>query len=194
MNPVAAGRMKLGRSWVSDLAKDEVHYYDSMHREWPAINGSHLHEKVPIVYGGENFEAYEAHGGWIASAIDLVRFASAFDHPQTSKLLKPQSIAAMWARPEGAAGHEPNGKPSEIYYGCGWSVRPTGDQGGANTWHSGLIAGTSTILVRRVDGLNWAALFNTEADPKGDVLSGLIDPLIHQAADAVKNWPESLNG
>ena len=50
----------------------------------------------------------------------------------------------------------------------------------ANTWHSGLIAGTSTLLVRRVDGLNWAVLFNTEANPKGEALSGLIDGLVHE--------------
>ncbi len=188
--PVGVTRTQLGRVAKGDLAKDEVHYYDSKHREGSAVNGPHIGTKVPLVYGAENFQAYEAHGGWIASAVDLVRFASGLDHPETPKLLKADSISALWARPEGAAGHEADGKPKAAYYGCGWNVRPVGNTGRANTWHSGLIAGTSTILVRRHDGLNWAVLFNTEADPEGKTLSGLIDPLVHGAADAVKRWPE----
>ena len=69
------------------------------------------------------------------------------------------------------------------------ALRPVGDTGKANTWHTGLIPGTSTLLVRRWDGLNWAVLFNTEANPQGEVLSGLIDGPLHTAADAVREWP-----
>jgi N-acyl-D-amino-acid deacylase len=94
----------------------------------------------------------------------------------------------MWKRPPGAAGFD-DGQPKPVYYGLGWNVRPVGDRGRANTWHSGLISGTSTILVRRHDGLNWAVLFNTDRNPGGKVLSGIIDPLVHQAADEVKEWP-----
>src|SRR6266568_100072 len=39
------------------------------------------------------------------------------------------------------------------------------------------------------DGLDWAVLFNTDVDPKGKNLTDLIDPKLHQAADAVKKWP-----
>jgi N-acyl-D-amino-acid deacylase len=187
--PVGVAEMRLARAWVGDLGKDEAHYYDPKHREANAVNGSRLNKKVSIVYGGENVEAYEAHGGWVASAIDLVKFASAFDDRQSSKLLNADAIAAMFARPEGAAGHESNGKPKDSYYGCGWNVRPIGNQGGANTWHNGFIAGTSSLLVRRVDGLNWAVLFNAHANSKGELLADLIDSQIHEAADAVRNWP-----
>jgi N-acyl-D-amino-acid deacylase len=189
--PVGVTRMQLGRAWKGDLAKDEVRYYDSKRREQVAVSGTLLGKKVPHVYGGENFEAYEAHGGWIGSAVDLVRFASAFDDPARSSLLKPESIQAMWSRPEGLAGYDADGQPRAAYYACGWNVRPVGDRGRANTWHAGSIAGTSTLLVRRHDGLNWAVLFNTDANPQGQSLSGLIDPLVHRAADAVRNWPES---
>ena len=190
LKPVAVTRMQLGRSGKEDLVPDEVHYDDAKNRTSPAVNGPHLGETVPLVYGGENFEAFEAHGGWIASAVDLVRFASDFDRPAASKLLKPKSIATMWARPEGEAGHQSDGQPRDAYYGCGWSVRPVGDRGNGNAWHNGLIAGTSALLVRRFDGLNWAVLFNTDHDQHGKVLSGLIDSLIHKAADRVKHWPD----
>lgn len=187
--PMGITRMQLGRAWKEDLARDEVRYYDSKQRESVAVCGSKLGSKVSQVYGGENFEAYEAHGGWIGSAVDLVRFISAFDHVHHPKLLKAQTLHTMWGRPSGLAGHEADGKPMEAYYACGWNVRPVGDKGGVNAWHSGLIAGTSTLLVRRHDGLDWAVLFNTESNPEGKTLSGLIDPLIHQAADAITNWP-----
>lgn len=188
--PVGATRTQLGRAWRDDLAEGEVRYYDSKQRSGPAVNGSKLDETVPLVYGAENFEAYEAHGGWISSAIDLVRFASALDPRPRVRLLKRKTIATMFTRPEGLAGHDAEGKPKDFYYGCGWNVRPIGDTRRANTWHSGLIAGTSTILVRRHDGLNWAVLFNTDANAEGKTLSGLIDPLVHKAADAVTSWPD----
>lgn len=189
LKPIGITRMQLGRAWKDDLAKDEVRYYDSKHREAPAVNGTHLGEKVPFVYGAENFEAYEAHGGWIASAAELVKFASAFDHPDNSRLLQKDTIESMWQRPTGAAGHKPDGTPTDAYYGCGWNVRPVGNHGLANTWHDGLIAGTSTILIRRHDGLNVAALFNTDRDSENKVLADLMDSKIHDALNAVKHWP-----
>ena len=54
---------------------------------------------------------------------------------------------------------------------------------------SGLIPGTSGILVRRHDGLDWAVLFNADRTPKGVPLASQIDSLVHVAADAVRTWP-----
>jgi N-acyl-D-amino-acid deacylase len=187
--PVGAGGMYLGRGLPEDRPTAEARYYDSKKRTRACLYPPRVGAVVPLPDGAENIEAFEAHGGWVASAIDLVRFASAFDSGKPSPLLSADAIREMWARPEGAAGHGPKGRPRDVYYGCGWSVRPVGDAGKANTWHTGLIAGTSALLVRRWDGLNWAVLFNTEANPKGDVLSGLIDGPMHHAANAVKAWP-----
>lgn len=188
--PLGISRMQLGRAAKDDLACDEVCYYDPKRRQELAVNGRHLNAPAPIVYGGENIEAFEAHGGWIASVIDLVRFASAFDNPATSKLLKPETIRSMWARPDDEARDAAGEKPATTYYGCGWSVRPVDNHGQMNVFHSGLITGTSALLVRRHDGLNWAVLFNTHHNSDGTALSSLIDPLIHRAADAVHDWPD----
>jgi CubicO group peptidase (beta-lactamase class C family) len=144
---------------------------------------------APLPYGAWYLEAMDSHGGWISSAIDLVRFASAFDDPARSKILSSASITAMFSRPPGEAGLDPRGKPRDAYYGFGWEVRPIGNTGKANSWHTGLLDGTSTILVRRFDGLNWAVLFNTQEDAKGANLAGEIDSLVHEAADKVKKWP-----
>lgn len=187
--PVRVTRMKLGRAWKGDLESGEVCYYDSRRREQTAVCGSHVGQTVPFAYGGENVEAYEAHGGWIGSAIDLVRFASAFDRPTESPLLKADTIHTMWDRPAGEPGLNPDRTPRDFYYGCGWSVRPV-DEKRLNCWHSGLITGTSTLMVRRQDGLTWAVLFNTDATTAGERPSSLIDPLVHRAVNAVTIWPD----
>ncbi len=167
-------------------------------------------DEVPAPYGTFHLEAMDAHGGWIASAPDLVRFACAFDDPESCPLLSPESIATMFARPEGEAGYEPDGTPKAAYYGCGWLVRPVGNEGRpstglrtasgraratlsppkgrANHWHNGMIAGTCSLLVRRHDGLNWAVLFNQSSDPSG-LSYWDIDLALHRAADAMQEWP-----
>jgi N-acyl-D-amino-acid deacylase len=165
-----------------------------------------LGQDVPLPYGTWNLEAMDSHGGWIASAVDLVRFAAAFDDPTHCPILKPASIAEMFARPTGGAGFDAKEKPKAVYYGLGWFVRTKvgaeaakdistpGDQStqwhtGAQ-WHTGSLDGTSTILVRRHDGLCWAVLFNTRNSTPEKAPARLVDPLMHKAANAIQKWPE----
>jgi CubicO group peptidase (beta-lactamase class C family) len=188
LEPLGIQRMRLARNLLRDRAPGEVRYYDAKKRTAPAISGPNLGQPVPLPYGGEPIETMDANGGWIASAIDLVRFANALEYPEHSKLLKQDSIRAMMARPDGPPGRKRNGDLKEAYYGCGWNVRPVGDRGKANAWHTGYIPGSEALLVRRHDGLNWAVLFNTTGADKS--LSGLIDGKLHEAADQVKKWPD----
>jgi len=189
LKPLGITAMKLGRARLEHRAKGEVKYYPAKPWTAPAVVGPKVGERVPGQYGGQNLEGFEAHGGWLASAVDLVRFAAAFDDPAKCPLLKEETVRTMWARPDGRAGHDAAGKPLAAYFGCGWMIRPVGDQGKANVWHAGYISGTSTLLVRRFDGLDWAVLFNGDQNPDGKTLSNLIDPMIHEAAARVKKWP-----
>jgi N-acyl-D-amino-acid deacylase len=189
--PVKATGTALGKGVPEKRPKAEVKYYDSKKRTGTCLYPPRAGQTVPLPDGAENIEGFEAHGGWVASAVDLVRFAAALDDDRKSPLLSIDSIQEMWARPEGAAGFDADKKPLDAYYGCGWSVRPVGNTGKANTWHAGLIAGTSTLLVRRFDGLNWAVLFNTDADADGKQPAGEIDGPMHEAAAAVKRWPDA---
>jgi len=186
--PLGIRHTQIGKTLPEGRAQGEVKYYDTKRRTGNAIMGPMFGMSVPFPYGCWYLEAMDSHGGWISSAIDLVRFASAFDDPAKSKILSAASIKSIFGRPPGDAGLE-DGKPRAAYYGDGWMVRPVGDTGKANTWHTGLLDGTSTILVRRLDGLNWAVLFNTQFDDNGKTLAGEIDGPVHQAADKVKNWP-----
>lgn len=190
LGPCGAGGMLLGRGVPEKRPAAEVRYHDSKGRTGECLYAPRAGKTVPLPDGAENIEAFEAHGGWVSSAVDLVRFASAFDYGKTSPLLSEVVIKEMWSRPDGSAGYDDKKNPRASYYGCGWLVRPV-RAGRANVWHDGLIAGTSTLLVRRHDGLNWAVLFNTDANGKGEHPSGLIDGPMHTAADAVKAWPDA---
>jgi hypothetical protein len=114
----------------------------------------------------------DAHGGWLASAVDLVKFGSRLD-----RVLEPKSIETLFAPP-------PVLKSGAVFYGCGWQVRRV-DGAKINTWHTGSLPGTWTILVRRHDGFVWAALFNERGGQ-----SGRIDGALHGAVDAVGKWPD----
>jgi CubicO group peptidase (beta-lactamase class C family) len=134
---------------------------------------------VPSPYGSFSMRIHDANGGWIASAPDLVRWAKMFDAPST--VLNSTSLASIWAKPE-------TGVQDGWYYGLGWQVRPTTGGTGRNTWHTGSLPGTFTILVRTYNGMSWAALFNRRDDPSGKSY-GDIDQALWTAANGVKTWP-----
>lgn len=135
-----------------------------------------------------DLEAMDSHGGWIASATDLAKFAAAFDDPDNCPTLSRQSIKRMFARPPGLAGHEENGDKKTRYYSLGWTNREVGD-GKVNHWHTGSLSGTSTILIRRHDGRNFVALMNARVSPITAHLGRQIDGLLHKMANEVTQWP-----
>ncbi len=186
LGPLGIRDMRIGKTHLTGRAKKEVRYYDPGRGE--SVFGADLGEKVPWAYGGWYLEAMDSHGAWIASAVDLARFAAAFDDPENCKVLREESIRLMHARPPGLAGHEENGTPKDVYYSLGWMNRVVGEDK-TNHWHTGSLAGTATILIRRHDGKNFIALFNTRTSPNAGHLGREIDALLHQAADAVKDWP-----
>ncbi|HEY8506498.1 MAG TPA: serine hydrolase domain-containing protein [Gemmataceae bacterium] len=188
--PLGIRKPRLGKTLPEGRAPGEVTYDTRDGRTAPAVVGEKIGEPVPMPYGAWYLEAMDAHGGWVASAPDLVRFAAAFDDPKLSPLMSEEAVGVMFARPEGSAGYEADGTPKETYYGCGWQVVAAGEKGEQNHFHTGSLDGTSTILVRRADGLNWAVLFNRRNGRGRKALASLIDPLVHEAADEVKEWPE----
>jgi N-acyl-D-amino-acid deacylase len=189
--PLGIRGMRIGRTLESDRARGEVRYYvaGKHAKTGRGVVGPKLGQDVPRPYGGWYLEAMDAHGGWIASAPDLVRFASAFSPPRLGTVVNEKTVETMFARPEGRAGHRADGTPKPSYYACGWQVREM-KEGGRNTWHGGYLDGATSLLVRRHDGLDWAVLFNTDSTRDDKSPAVKIDPLIHKAADAVEEWPD----
>jgi hypothetical protein len=137
---------------------------------------------VPYPYGGFNVSTMDSHGGWLATAADLVRLSSSFDVQTNSPLLPSDLIDAMWSQPLELTNSPPT------YYGAGWWVRPLGG-GTYNAWHNGSLAGTFSYTVRRADGYCWAAIFNRR-DEVGDVPDyNNIDSEMNAAINSVTAWP-----
>ena len=175
LTPLGISRMRLGRTLREKKAPAEVVYSDTRGRRGNSVMG--MAGQVDEPYGCWCLETMDAHGGWLATPADLVRWGVALDESARPALLKPATIQRIWSRP-------PGDNPKEsTWYGWGWQVRQTAP-GKLNAWHNGSLPGTASLLVRRHDGLVWALAANTNANPAGKPLSGVLDGLIHQAVNS----------
>jgi CubicO group peptidase (beta-lactamase class C family) len=179
LTPLGVVRTVVGGSRLADRLPGEVRYHDA------AVVGSVFpgEGQVPIAYGGFHLEAMDAHGGWVSSTVDLLRFLTGVDgRPVPGDLLSPASVAAMVGSPP-----SPLWAGSAYYYGMGWLVRPTGSD--ANWWHDGSLPGTTTLLVRAYHGVSWVALFNRRASSGGMSFAAALDGVLWEALAAVTDWP-----
>jgi N-acyl-D-amino-acid deacylase len=185
--PMGIRGMRLGASLESGRAEGEVRYYTPDDREGPSVFPG-LPAKVPEPYGTFCLEALDSHGGWLASAPDLARFAAVLDAPGDSTCLKPDTRQVLYEPPAPPVSRNPDGSLAGHFYGCGWSVRPAGKEGRANYSHNGSLPGTFTLLSRWSDGLSWAVLFNQRSE-SSRLPDMAIDSALRHAADAVEQWP-----
>ena len=187
--PLGIQQMQVGRNRLRGRLPDEVRYYVEPGETTESIFARDLGKPVPPPYGGLDMAAMDAHGGWVASAVDLVRFALALGPSAIRPLLSPAARKRLFAPPPGRIGHRKSGRPRSQYYACGWQMTKDGD--GYNFWHGGFLDGTSTLLVHRADGLTWAVLFNSSRPLKDDELAAdLIDGPLHEAASRPLLWPD----
>ncbi len=145
--------MRIAGNTLAERAPDEVAYV--------ANGAGHPY--------GMNVARMDSHGGWLASAGDLVRFAMRVDgFANPPDILRAETLKAM-TTPTAAS-------PD---YACGWAVNKV-----PNWWHSGSLPGTSSLLVRTAGGLCWAALANARTDGIGPAL----DTMMWKIAKAVPGW------
>lgn len=173
--PLKISRMALGYSIAKHSGETS---YESQYSGPTVLDMSG--KTVPAPYGSFSMRIQDANGGWVASAPDLVRWAKMFDAP--SSVLNSTSLGRVWAKP--STGVNSDG----WYYGLGWQVRPVTGGTGRNTWHTGSMPGTYSIVVRTSNGMSWAAVFNRRDDPSGKSY-GDIDAALWTAANGVKTWP-----
>jgi len=141
LQPIGIDGMRIGRTRFEDRAPGEVAYYD--HPGGGATQSVFSGGgQVAYPYGAWYLEAMDSHGGWIASAIDIMRFVTHIDgRPSPDDILQESSIERMVARPSLDYWSD-----SSYFYALGWLVRPkTAD---ANWWHTGSLDGTTCIVVR----------------------------------------------
>jgi len=187
--PLGIRAMRVGKTRLQDrCVPDEVTYHAP--GRGVSVFAADLGQPVPHPYGAFCLEAMDAHGGWLASAVDLARFAVAFDDPDRCAILSRASIEQMYARPGEAADGGGRADPEPVYYSLGWQNRVLDDGRQINHWHTGSLPGTLTILIRRHDGRNLVGLLNTRFSPRTDDLMLALDRVLHQAANAIEQWPE----
>jgi N-acyl-D-amino-acid deacylase len=187
LKPIGIERMRIGGTRLENRIEGEVRYYDA--GTGRSVFAGDLGHSVPHPYGAWHLEAMDSHGGWVASAVDLARFVTAMDDFDNCPLLCRASIEAMFGRPNGEAGADPDGKPKDVFYALGWQVRDLGD-GRYNRWHTGSLPGTTTIMIRRHDGRNFVGLLNTRVSPATSPLGGDLDREINSASARVDSWPD----
>ena len=175
LTPLGISRMQIGASFKEGRAPGEVTYYDR--DSTVSVFGGGI---VPWPYGGFFLESFDAVGAWIASAPDLLKFMTAVDGwASRPDILRPETISLMLTTPPGVWGASP------YYYAMGWLRRPLED----NWWHDGSLPGSTTLLVRAGNGLEWAALFNARSMKPNSLFAAELDPALWQAIGEVTSWP-----
>jgi methyltransferase of FxLD system len=168
--PLGITRMRIGGRMPDEMAEGEVRYYDPGARTI-----------APGTFWSTN-KTRDAAGGWIASAVDLVRFLSALDGLGAPPLLTPETVQAMRARPD-----PPLWVDSEYYYGLGWNVRPQPDV--TSWWHEGSLPRTIARLRGDSHGDALAVLFNTRPESIGAFFDDLRETL-REARRQEVTWPD----
>lgn len=142
------------------------------------IGGDTLAQRLPneVVYYSHNnpygmkVRRMDSHGGWVASPIDLLRFAARVDNLGIRPdYLSAASIATM-TTPSAA---NPN-------YALGWSVNAAN-----HWWHGGYLPGTLAEIARLSNGFNFALVTNSNGasnDPN-------LDAMMWEIIGSVSAWP-----
>ncbi len=187
--PLGIGRMRLGGSRPADRLPGEVRYLDGLDLgAGPDVAAEG--RPVPRPYDVE-MPSIDSSGGWVASAVDLVRLASAMAPAARDRVLSPETVRRMVARPAGPAGFGDDGQPLTVFFAAGWQVTALDPEPVRfNLWHDGMLPGSEALLVLRADGIALALLFNARDDRPGESLRFSIDDPLHQAINNVTTWPE----
>lgn len=143
LGPADAGTMEIGGSTARDRREHEVSYLG---------RGS----EDPY---GMNVARMDSHGGWIATAVDLVNFGLRVDGYRSVKDILSKSSSELSARPTTAFSG----------YARGWAVSPNH----RNRWHAGSLPGTTSILVRTEGGVCFAGLANGRQSGGADTVAAL---------------------
>jgi N-acyl-D-amino-acid deacylase len=182
--PAGILRMRIGGTLKEQRALGEGAYHGNagdplVDAVFPSLG------KVPGGYGGWSHTVLDAHGGWIASAVDLLRFIRVVEGSGGQpKLLSGETLATM-TEYQGLPGE---GQSPAHYYALGWNVDNPGTP--QEEWsHSGALSySNATLLTRRVDGISYVVLFNSLPSDYAGFFNELT-PAMRAAINSVLTWP-----
>jgi CubicO group peptidase (beta-lactamase class C family) len=153
--PCGISSMEIAGNKLSDRLPDEVVYYYAAEDPY-----------------GMNVSRMDSHGGWVATATDVVRFGVHVNGMGAKPdILSSSSISTMTTA---------SARKSD--YAKGWAVNST-----PNWWHIGNLPGNTAVIVRTSTGMCWAALINTWARNAG--IEDDLDTMMWDITKKVTDWP-----
>ena len=172
LEPAGIIDMQLGRSFIEEALPNEVRYYQPEDGQ-PIESYDGSGRMVPKTYGGNDIHLLSSAGGWLSSAIDLMKLIVVIDNkPGIKDILSAQSIIDM-------THVDSNGLDP-----LGW--RTTNERG--EWWRTGTLPGTSAIVKRLPNGISWVILSNT-SNYKGPHLAVEMDRIMSNILLKVDHWP-----
>ncbi len=173
LHPLGIRDMQIGKGYYEEKAPREVKYYE-MSGNKKVLAFDSRNEYVPKVYGGNDIALLGAAGGWIGSPADILRLCVAIDGFNTSPdILLPETIEKMTNNSGGR------------YNMIGWK----GADGRGTWWRTGTLTGSSALMVRQKNGLNWIVITNTTTWKRSRIHSETSRTMF-RALSNVKDWPE----
>lgn len=188
--PIGITDMRIGSSLPKFRAEGEVFYYDRGRGISVFDVGR---PEVPQPYGAWSLEAMDAHGGWIASAVELVKFGAGYFGTRRSSHIQEESFQSTIAQPLGPIDHGSEDSSILTYYGLGWQVFVNDSGKLVQLSHRGSLPGTSSLLVCRADGICYAILFNGRESPLTDNVIKYIENDLWEVIGRVESWPTASN-
>ncbi len=141
LKPSGIADMKIGGNTLSESLESEVHYYQQ--------------EYSPYII---NVARMDSHGGWVGSALDLIRFMLRVDgRPNIPDLLNEQSIS------------------NTHFTFPAW-------------YFTGSLPGTSALVARLNDDINYVFLANTRTERNPNEILDDIYNTINQQLLSIKKW------
>lgn len=169
--PLGIYDARVGYSHVEDRLPGEVRYYgpDDLERTPDYAQPGRL---VQRAYGGSDIHTLGAAGGWVISAVDLLKLTLSIDgRRDVPEQLTPWSVALMT-------------DPQSRFDPLGWRKVIEG------AWfRTGTLSASSAIVCRRPDGICFAAIFNS-ANWLGPSLAVKTANELNRAISHVRRWPD----
>ncbi len=173
LHPLGIYDMHIGKSFYDERYPYEVRYYDLPDNSliW-SYNGSG--DLVPVEYGGNHIELLGAAGGWVASAPELAKLLVAIDGFESRPdILSKRSIQYMTK------------SKTHTRKLIGWR----GSDGYGTWWRTGTLSGTTALVMRHANGINWVVLMNTTPKKRSRIHNELSRTMF-RALRSVDEWPE----
>ena len=162
LDPIEVTEPRIGMSHQIDKFPKEVSYYSPFTADVRSVFDADV-EFVALPYGGiGDIQNMDAHGGWIASVVDLARFALATDGNSAQQDVI--SVASQQYMVE--AGPDGNGS--------GWFVAD-------DNWnHAGLMPGTMSSIVVKENGLIIIGMLNSTQDFNGPFNQSMFNAFVEE--------------